>query len=379
MSLLDRYIARLYAINVLTLIVIIFSFVVTIDVAFNVERYHDAARELLDAEGSGTGRIRETLATVMIVADLWWPRLLNLYNVMLGSCLVIAMGFTAAQLVRHRELVAVLASGQSLFRVFRPFLVIGVGFVFLQAINTELVIPRIAPLLLRDPGDAGVRTLDATSVPTLTDSAGRRFYARSFDPGTDTLQGVYIWETDEHGIATVRIDAAEARWDGTAWVFDPPARVLGRAQTVSPTATLERLETDLDPSALRIRRYEGLAQSLSWAQTGEMVRLIRRQGDDTRDARRQIDRLERIRYGRISVALCNLLALAVCLPFFVTALPTGLLTQSAKCAPIAVVALVGGAAGPSLSIPGLPPAISVLIPALILAPAAVATLTSVRT
>ncbi|MCA9298960.1 MAG: hypothetical protein KDA28_07830, partial [Phycisphaerales bacterium] len=121
MSLLDRYIARQFLTNVVVLFVILFCFIITIDVSLNIDRFSRIATELMASQGQ-SGFLKRASLTSMLILDLWWPRLLQLFNYMLGLVMVAAMGFTCSQMVRHRELVAILASGQSLMRVARPVL-----------------------------------------------------------------------------------------------------------------------------------------------------------------------------------------------------------------------------------------------------------------
>jgi len=387
MNILDRYIATQYALNVLVLFIIIFSFIIAIDVSINVDRFWDAAVELHETEdGSQPGALRTAAVAAVLVLDLWWPRLLNLYNTLLGVMLIAGLGFTGFQMVRHREIVAILASGQSLFRVARPALVVACGFALFQVINQEAIIPRIAPLLLRDHGQAGARDLAATDIPLTQDSAGRLLTASGFDPDPDQgpplLTGITVIQRDDMGRMTGKLEAERATWDGSAWAFDPPASSITYGQTITVGEPVERLVTTLDPSALRVRSFDGYRQSLSWSQTGRMIRLVKAnapEGPRTPETQRRLDELQRIRFGRISAVASNLLALVIAMPFFLTRLPTNAPIQTLKCAPVALLALVAAAAGPSIAIPGLPAAAGVFIPVLILAPAAIATVTGVRT
>src|SRR5690606_13293541 len=122
MNLIDRYIARQYLTNIAALLVILSCFVVAIDVSLNLPRYWNQAVEMCRQSPATDTTLRRLILTPLLIMDLWWPRLLALFNFLLGLVLVGAMGFTCTQLVRHRELVAVLTAGQSLFRIARPIL-----------------------------------------------------------------------------------------------------------------------------------------------------------------------------------------------------------------------------------------------------------------
>src|SRR5688572_20352445 len=127
MGLLDRYILRQYLTNVLALFIILFGFVITVDVSLNAARYVKVAERIIESRGDEPTGLRISLASITIVFDLWWPRLLLLFNFMVGLVMVGAMGFTFGQLSRRRELVAILAAGRGLLRTAAPVVVAGLA------------------------------------------------------------------------------------------------------------------------------------------------------------------------------------------------------------------------------------------------------------
>jgi lipopolysaccharide export system permease protein len=285
------------------------------------------------------------------------------------------MGFTLAQLVRHRELVAIMAGGISLRRVARPVLIVALGMMVLQAANQEFIVPRIAPLLTRDHGDAGRRDLREFEVSLTSDNFGRLFYARRFDPEAGALEDVRIWERDPQGRAVQRIDSPRATWTGSAWRLESPEvfalkmadPAAGRESGLVRTKAAETLlvPTGLDPAALMLRHYENFSQSLSHAQ---ITRLLRSPNLEPRLR----DKLERVRFGRISSMLTSLLSLIISLPFFLTREPRNMVVQSLKCAPIGLGSLLGGVLCASAPIPGMPAALVAMLPVLVLVCVAVA-------
>ncbi|MEM9167655.1 MAG: LptF/LptG family permease [Planctomycetota bacterium] len=363
MTILDRYIARQYAINIAALLVILFSFVVVIDASINIDRFWKAAGRAGDEP---VGFVRQSTLTVLYIVDLWWPRLLQLFNLMLGVVLVGAMGFTCTQMVRHRETVAILASGQSLRRVARPILAVSVAMIALAQINQEAVLPRIAELLTRTHADIGQRDLSAGSIPLATDNRGRRVYARTFDAARGELEDFLFIERDELGVGTRHVAGELAVWDGDAWTVEG-ARIepLDGSAPAQADARV-RIETDLDPTALTVIQYAGFSQNLSWAQIGRLLEQTR--GGD--EAVRQ--KLQRHRYGRVSLAIANVLTLIVAMPFFLTRMPGQTVAGALKGAPVAVAAIVGSTLGATAPVPGVPPLVSVFVPVLVLAPLAVA-------
>ncbi|MEO0483330.1 MAG: LptF/LptG family permease [Planctomycetota bacterium] len=384
MPLIDRSIAREYLINALTLLIVLLSFIVAIDVSLNIGRFAKAAEEVASQGGEPAGLIRRGLVTVWLIGDFWWPKLLQLYNYLLGIVLVGAMGFTCSQLVRRRELVALLAAGQPLQRVGRPILIVALGFTLLAVVNQELFLPRAAHLVTRDHGQAGVRLLGASQAPLVSDSLGRSWYAQSFDADQGVLEGVYVWERETETAPGARVRAESARWRDGGWdLTGGVIETRGRDRTTEAATpqpnTITRLETDLDPTALRMRQFAGYAQALSVAQLTEMIRTLDRVGGDPVRAAAERDRLERYRFGRFAILVCNLLGLVIAMPFFLTRLPQNMALQSLRCAPVAVLALMGGIIGANAAIPGVPAAVGVFFPVVILLAIAIPLVTSVRT
>ena len=313
-----------------------------------------------------------------MIADLWWPRLLQLFNFMLGLVMVAGMGFTCSQLVRHREFLAMLAAGVSLHRVARPILVVAGALTLVQALNQELVIPRIAPLLSRDHGDAGKRGLGATPVPLTPDGRGWIYRADSFDADAGVLHGVYILERDETTRQGVRqITATTATWNDGGWdLEDGLEQFIRRSDTATrdekPRA-VHRVETALDPATLKLNQYREYRNALSFAQAGQMLKK-----GATLDVQTRRD-LSRVRWGRVSMMLSALLTLVIATPFFVTRVPGNMLLQSLKCAPISIGALVLGVLGSSAALPGIPPWLGAFLPVMALSTIAVAMISLVKT
>lgn len=370
MRLLDRTIATQYLVNVLALFVILFSFVVAIDAGLNLDEFIERAEELGTTDGEPPSGVRKALLTATLVVDLWWPRLLQLYNYLLGIVMVGATGFTLSQMVRNRELVAIMASGVSLRRVAVPILVVSGVLTTIQLANAELVIPRIAPLIPRDHDQAGTRDLGATRLLLVPDAQGRLFSAARYDAATDAMIDVHIMERDDNGILTRHIiaDRADSTPDGWRLTRGLATTPGSSEQTTSPATPVDFVPSDLDPTMLRVTQFAGYSQSLSFRQIGQMLDIIDRAGGDPDRLEARITRLERLRWSRFAIAIANLIGVALALPFFLTRLPTNMVVQSLRCAPVALGAIMGGIIGSAVPMPGVPTAISVFVPVVLLSP-----------
>ncbi|MDF1809486.1 MAG: LptF/LptG family permease [Phycisphaerales bacterium] len=374
MNTLNRYIARQYLFNVFALFVILFSFVIVIDVSLNMDRFLRLADRLAVSDaGDAPSTIRRWTVTILLIVDLWWPKLLQLYNFLIGMVLVGAMGFTFSQMTRNREFVAMMAAGVGLHRVLKPIIVIAFGFSVIQVVNMELIIPKVAPLLVRDHGEAGSHQLGSASVPLTLDGSGRLFRAASFDADTDTLEGVYILERDSSGKASRTITAKSATYNNGGWdLLGGEAQARG-VSTIEPAIPLARIDSTLDPNELRMNRYESYSQALSFTQVTQML------SRETLTDPAKRARYTRIKWGRFAVIISSLLALVIAMPFYITREPKNMVVQSLKCAPVAIISLIGGVLGASASIPGIPPALGVFIPVMLLSVIAVAQVSSMKT
>jgi lipopolysaccharide export LptBFGC system permease protein LptF len=380
---LDRYIARQYLTNMAILFVGLLGFVIVVDTAYNLDRFYDAASRLSAASGDDSP-LRRVLMTMSGVAELWWPRGVYLFSMMLGLMLIAGMGFTLNQMIRHREMVATLAGGVSLQRLARPIFMVAAGLSLVSLANQELVIPRVAPLLMRDQGDVGVQQLAAQRLPMTADAQGRVFYATSYDPAKQRLTRLFVIERDlQTGLAQREITADAATWSEQggvgAWEL-VNGRTRGDGESVRP---VDRIETSLGPLAMQVRLYERLAGMISirqavWAsrQTEAMS------GGDvgaSERAQRVVDAMTRTALGRVAAVATNLVVLAIAMCFFLSRLPQNMFVQAVKAAPLGVIGTLGGMIATAIEIPGLPAAISVFVPVLILAPVAVAMWYRVRT
>ncbi len=374
MSLIDRYIARQFLTNVVLLFIILFSFIVVIDASLNIDQFLDLAKRLGTQAGEqDPGTIRKSVLSVLLIADLWWPKLLQLYNFLLGMVMVGAMGFTYSQMTKNRELIALMAAGIGLHRIIKPVIIVAIGLTTLQVINQELIIPRIAPLLVRGHEDAGDHKLSVDSVPLTKDGQGRLFRAAAFDANTNTLQGLYILERNKQGHTTRAITAQSATYTNGGWDLQN-ATAQQRTQTsVGQPTPVTRIESSLDPNELRINRYESYSQALSFAQAREMLNR-----ETLKDPKKRA-KYERIALGRFSMMISAILTLIIATPFYATREPKNMVIQSIRCAPIAILTLIAGIIGATAAIPGLPTTIGVFIPVMILSVVAVAQFSALKT
>lgn len=371
MNILDRYILARFFANFAVLFSLLFVFAVSIDVILQLEKFVDAAT---DAVAAGQFTI-SWVAFVAGVFDFHGPRVFQFFGYLLGLVSVGAMAFTLAQMHRHRELVAVLASGTSLFRIAVP-IVVGAFFLNVaQLFNQEFMLPRLAPLLIREQHQILKPAAVQFPVPLTPDSRGNLLMARSLDVDRGEIHGFLLIARDEKGQARARIAAEHALYDdeAKAWQLTNGLMIHRRDTLDDPTQPFSEpialIESELSPRALLVKQYALYAQMLSLKQINE----AERQGGFDRD------NLARFRYSRLAGVLVNLLVLLLALPDFLLREPANLLRQSILCAAISIPATLGAFVGMTVSLPGLSPAVAVFLPVIVLIPMVLARITGVKT
>lgn len=395
MTLLDRHILTRFMIDFVILAVILFMFAASIDVVLALDEFVAAAEASL---GPDAGFVARAIEVVRLAVGFQAPRAFQFYGFLHGMLAIGAMGFTLARMHRHRELVAMLAAGISMHRIAMPF-VVGMFVLSLgQLVNQEVFLPRVAPLLIRGHQEIGQRSVEAFPIAFTRDDRGSLLHAAEFDPAAGRLSQVTILERDQLGRTNRRLVADGATWrepsgeDAGGWMLEggravrlaPGARdamdladavnagdaaagrpVPGRVDDPDGIRMVREdvafFETNLSPRSLVLRRHGGYASMLSMRQIDEI--LESRAMEDRESLR---DSLRRYRHGRFAAVVVNVLLMWLALPTFLVRGPTNLLVRALICAAVTMPAVIGSAIFMFIRIEGIPPLLSVFVPALVL-------------
>jgi lipopolysaccharide export system permease protein len=393
MWILSRSIARHFLTNALLLYIFLCVVILAVDVSLNIDEFVKNARALLRLSTPEPSSLAIAGKSVVLIADLWWPRFFLLFSALLGPVLIGALGFTGSYLMKHRELVAMIASGISLRRVATPILLCTTLLLAAQVAVRELVLPRIAPLLVRDKQDIG-GNVSALTRSFLRDTEGRLWYIQraAFDKAHGaanaagaSLTNVYIYERDAQGLMTRRISAPNASWLGEAWQLQE-GRAVSRAPVESAAgpvkrvalSTIDAIASSVTPTTLRMYRWDAMASNLSSAQLRELLTLTASASPTPAEARRH-DGLIRILLGRWSSTLCVLLSVIMAIPLFLRKEPANMVRQTLIAAPQSLAAFALALVGTTIDLPGIPPGVSVFLPVMVLIPAGIIAWGSIRT
>jgi hypothetical protein len=91
------------------------------------------------------------------------------------------------------------------------------------------------------------------------------------------------------------------------------------------------------------------------------------------------DALVRFAFARFTTVLINMIVLIMVLPYFLLRGPGSLMRNSVLCAATAIPATMGALLSLAMPVPGIPPAIGVFLPVLVLIPVAIFMVSTIRT
>jgi lipopolysaccharide export system permease protein len=313
MNTLDRYILRSLVLNYLIAIAVMISLYVLLDLFFNMD-------ELTENPGS----------LPLIIANFYGTRVFLYFAQLSGVITLFACLITLARMRRQNELIAVLASGVSLYRVAAPVVAFALATSLLWYADSELVIPSIAHKLARKHEDAlGQNTF---RVRILRDQHNDLLSADQYVPGEQVLKRLAVLRRGPRGELLSILEAEQAHWEpdplspaGGRWRLERGIERFHHSADESfaqvDRALRQYYESDLDPPAIELRQATGWMGYLSTPRLTAIANQL--EGE----ARRRADEQRHLRF---TTPLINLLMLFLGLPFILDRLPGSLLVAGSK-------------------------------------------------
>ena len=206
---LDRYVAKNFLIGYFIAFCVLTGLRIIIDLFVNLDEFTEHA----------------DLETAAVIKNIFTFYLLNstlYFRDFAGMITVVAAAFSFGKMVRHNELVAVMASGVSLKRIIFPIVFLALLLTGVLVIDQELIIPPLADKLVRSQGDLPGQ--ETYQVRFISDGNGSLINSLKFDVETSTLFNptIELRRQIEPGIweVTGRIDAEKAVYNAPAGRWD---------------------------------------------------------------------------------------------------------------------------------------------------------------
>ena len=204
MRLLDRYLLREFAGYLVLALVGIIAIFTVVDVFEKIDVFLDHH------------------ATFALVARYYLYRMPEWLVQVLPIALLMATFLALGQLNKFGELTAMRTSGRSLMGILAPVLAVSVASTLISlGLGESLVLETNRQRdAIFDREIQGMRRQQVTERADVTylGSGGRIFYMRLYLVGEQRMHEVSLQEF-RGGALVRRLDAAEASWDGTRWIF----------------------------------------------------------------------------------------------------------------------------------------------------------------
>ena len=317
---IDRYLLRSLVTQYLIALAIMISLYVVLDMFVNLDEF--------------TEQGYPALTVAKNIFSYYWPNVFLYFAQLSGVITVFACMAVLARMRRLNELTAILSSGVSLYRVARPIVLFGLATTALLVVDTELLIPAVAPMLSRDHDDAdGIR---AYEVLFLKDEDDALLSAGAFNPVTGNLHELLVIRRDANGDLVEIITADRAEWEPPdltrpigRWRLERGRRSIrteDESDTLGPRTGVASdfplyIESRLSPDGIQQRQAEGWIGYVSLAQLAAL------------EASGVVDEAAvlRTRHARIAAPLVSIVLLLLGLPFFLDRSPANVLGDAGKC------------------------------------------------
>ncbi len=205
-----------------------------------------------------------------------------IFDQVLPIAVLMATLFTIGTMARYLELTAFYAAGLSLLRVARPLVIAGMFLTVISLAWREYVLPE-ANLRKWQVWEVEIHKKTETLRPTrqiaATGPDGRLYYARRYDPTTQTVTGLKVMAM-EGSIVTERLDAQVAQWDGQHWILQQGTRRRfdGDVESSEWFDTVRATELTLTPRGLYRTRVR--PENMTIRQLQDHRDLLRQTGGD---------------------------------------------------------------------------------------------------
>lgn len=302
MKILDKYIAKNFAIGYGISFCVLMGLRIIIDLFVNLDEF---------AEHADLG----ALAVAKNILIFYGLQSMLYFRGFAGMITVVAAAFSVGKMIRCGELIAVMASGVSLKRVIAPIVFLALLLTGLVVIDQELVIPPLADKLVRDHDEIpGTGRYD---VWFMSDEHGSLICSSDFDVKTGTLhKPTVILRRPASGFSweiVGRISADQARYNYQTRTWDLKNGLLWQSSAEQPhplsNQPIAHYKNDITPRDIPIRRK---AEHMPLLSFGQLTRLARQKSQI-----KDLALLASQRHFRITEPVINLIMLLVSLPILV--------------------------------------------------------------
>lgn len=176
---------------------------------------------IADLMDNASGFLSSSASPVMML-KYYSLQLPSLVIFIVPICLLLATLYSLSMLTRHSEIIAMRASGVSVYRITRPYMLMGfICFLFTAGVN-EYTGPKFAyraHQLLESHKQAS-DDVYFENIPFRNPTVGHTWYIEGFDTRTFTMKGITLRQRRADGSDKTKITAKKGHWLDRRWWFE---------------------------------------------------------------------------------------------------------------------------------------------------------------
>lgn len=226
------------------------------------------------------GRFMRAGASVPLVLKFFLFKIPEIVRDTMPFAVLMATLLTLVVLSRSSELTACRSCGLSVARIARPLLLLGFLVSLVLLLNTEWALPKAArkndyidKVLIKKQG--GVTSFRLNNI--WFRSEHRILQAHQFDPVSQRLKGVVVWEISKGMQPVQRFDAQQAYRTDTGWVLEKgTCRRFDQAS--DSLRQFEKQEIQLDLAIGDLRTLDKDTDNLSFAELRSYAKSLEKGG-----------------------------------------------------------------------------------------------------
>lgn len=137
-------------------------------------------------------------------------------------CLLLATLYSLSMLTRHSEIVAMRASGISIYRIIRPYMLMGFLCFLFTAVVNEYTGPKFAyrAYQLLESQEKDSDDVYFENIPYRNPTVGHTWYIEGFDTRTYIMKGITLRQRRPDGSDKTKITARKGHWLDRRWWFE---------------------------------------------------------------------------------------------------------------------------------------------------------------
>ncbi len=182
-------------------------------------------------------RYFENNAPILEIAKISLLYLPKCISFALPIALIFALAYTMGELSANNELIVIFASGISLARLARPFIIFGIALSVFSFVFEDLVV--LQTLYAKEQLSARLTDqelrVQQSDIIVKADS-GRRVYSVGYiNLNEKTISRVTVVDRDDQGNFLFMLKSTKGRWNGQFWEFENPHCFLWREGQLANT------------------------------------------------------------------------------------------------------------------------------------------------